>query len=265
MKYRLDAYRIIEKATRASLWTGSPEIKKKIEGTVDIGYLQTKANGLSKQISNFEATIVYIKESIIPQLDTKIEKITNQILANSSNSEENEFTQLCLDYANYIYTLADNKLTKDKKEIREKLEKAVNEVFQQMYHGNLQIKIDEKFVVSNSELEKSTGSKTVQNFAFVTGLITLIKDKLNSQQSDELEDADVPLETYPLVMDAPFSSTDNEHIENICKVLPKHIDQMILFVMAKDYTHASKALSEFVGKKYEITKDSEIEATVEER
>ena len=241
------------------------EIKKKIEGTVDIGYLQTKANGLSKQISNFEATIVYIKESIIPQLDTKIEKITNQILANSSNSEENEFTQLCLDYANYIYTLADNKLTKDKKEIREKLEKAVNEIFQQMYHGNLQIKIDEKFVVSNSELEKSTGSKTVQNFAFVTGLITLIKDKLNSQQSDELEDADVPLETYPLVMDAPFSSTDNEHIENICKVLPKHIDQMILFVMAKDYTHASKALSEFVGKKYEITKDSEIEATVEER
>ena len=96
-------------------------------------------------------------------------------------------------------------------------------------------------------------------------MITLIKDKLNSKQSDELEDSDVDLETYPLVMDAPFSSTDNEHIENICKVLPNYVDQMILFVMAKDYAHASNALSAYVGKKYEIVKDSEIDAVVEEK
>lgn len=241
------------------------EIKKKIAGTVDVGYLQTQSDKVSGQINKLEGIVEYIKTEAIPTLDKKIEKINQQIQSNSSHSEENEFTQLCLDYAQHIFDLANKKLTDDKKAIREKLEKAVNEIFQKMYHGNLEIKIDEKFNVSNSDLEKSTGSKTVQNFAFVTGLITLIKDKLNSKQSDELEDADVELETYPLVMDAPFSSTDNEHIENICKVLPNYVDQMILFVMAKDYAHASNALSAYVGKKYEIVKDSEIDAVVEEK
>ena len=241
------------------------DIKKKIDGTVDVGYLQTQSDKVSGQINKLEGIVEYIKTETIPALDKKIEKINQQIQSNSIHTEENEFTQLCLDYAQHIFDLANNKLTKDKKEIREKLEAAVNEIFQKMYHGNLQIKIDEKFVVSNSDLEKSTGSKTVQNFAFVTGLITLIKDKLNSKQSDELEDSDVDLETYPLVMDAPFSSTDNEHIENICKVLPNYVDQMILFVMAKDYAHASNALSAYVGKKYEIVKDSEIDAVVEEK
>ena len=198
-------------------------------------------------------------------MDKKIDKINQKIQSNSSHNEENQFTQLCLDYAQHIYNLADCRLKKDKTEIREKLENAVNEIFQKMYHGHLEIKIDEHFNVTNKDLERSTGSKTVQNFAFVTGLITLIKEKLNSKQSDELEDSEDELETYPLVMDAPFSSTDNEHIENICKVLPKYVDQMILFVMAKDYAHVSNALSEFVGKKYEIVKDSEIDAIVEEK
>ena len=241
------------------------EIKKKIAGTVDIGYLQTQSDKISGQIKKLEGSVEYIKNNIIPVLDKKIEKINQQIQSNSSHTEENEFTQLCLDYAQHIFDLANNKLTKDKKEIREKLEATVNEIFKKMYHGNLEIKIDDKFVVSNTDLEKSTGSKTVQNFAFVTGLITLIKDKLNSKQSDELEDSDVGLETYPLVMDAPFSSTDNEHIENICRVLPNYIDQMILFVMAKDYAHAENALSEYVGKKYDIIKKSEIDALVEEK
>lgn len=240
-------------------------IKKTIEGTVDIGYLQTKVNKLDGQIRGFEETIKYIRETLIPQLDTKIDGINKQILANSSHTEENAFTQLCLDYAQHIFDLAEKRVNNDKKELREKLEKAVNEIFKQMYHGNLEIKIDEKFNVSNSYLEKSTGSKTVQNFAFVTGLTSLIKERLNNKDKDELEDADSEIETYPLVMDAPFSSTDSEHIRNICKVLPKHVDQMILFVMAKDYDHASEALASFVGKKYEIIKDTEVDAVVEEK
>ena len=69
---------------------------------------------------------------------------------------------------------------------------------------------------------------------------------------------------YPLVIDAPFSNTDEEHIKKICDVLPTSCDQLIMCMINKDYKVAKDDLNDKIGRKYKIVKLSETEDRIEE-
>ena len=95
------------------------------------------------------------------------------------------------------------------------------------------------------------GLKAVKSFAFIASLVSMAKDRI-------LDDKDMQLgQVYPLVMDAPFSNVDEIHIDNICKILPKTANQVIMAVMQKDWEYASINLGQFVGQSYTITKDKD--------
>ena len=137
--------------------------------------------------------------------------------------------------------------------VRKQLQTRVNENFNKMYHGERSITIDEKYRVKYSDVttEESDGLKAVKSFAFIASLVSMAKDRI-------LDDADMQLgQVYPLVMDAPFSNVDEIHIDNICKILPKTANQVIMAVMQKDWEYAAVNLNQYVGKSYTITKDKD--------
>ena len=177
----------------------------------------------------------------------------------------NDLINRCLVYSDYIYQKLDDKISEKEAKIRELLQEEVNTLFGQMYHGNRDISIDSNFKVStrvneDETVDASTGIETVKNFAFVCGLLKLIKSNvLNNEFDDETSD-----ETYPLVMDAPFSNTDEEHIKGIARVLPENCNQIIIVIMEKDYEYAKEVLSDKVGGMYKIVKHTETYDTIEE-
>lgn len=135
--------------------------------------------------------------------------------------------------------------------VREQLQKRVNDNFARMYHGERSILIDEKYRVKYADVttEESDGLKAVKSFAFIAALVSMAKDKI-------LDDSEMKLgQVYPLVMDAPFSNVDEIHIDNICKILPKTANQVIMAVMQKDWEYAAKNLNQYVGISYSILKD----------
>lgn len=148
-------------------------------------------------------------------------------------------------------------------EVRESLEQRVNDMFNQMYHGTRRVvltpKYEVKLLTSISEKEMVTGESEglnrVKNFAFIAGLVSLAKEKIVSNAGEE--EFDLSSEPYPLVMDAPFSNTDETHIANISRVLPEASEQVVMFVMNKDWRYAEKVLNQRVGSKYELDKQSE--------
>lgn len=71
-------------------------------------------------------------------------------------------------------------------------------------------------------------------------------------------------EAYPLVMDAPFSNADETHIKNISAVLPEVANQIIMFVMEKDWQYAEPVMVERVGKYCKLKKCSESHTQIEE-
>jgi DNA sulfur modification protein DndD len=132
-----------------------------------------------------------------------------------------------------------------------------------MYHGKRRVVIDKKFnvelltVVSDREINtgKSEGLDRVKNFAFIGGLVALAKEKIVSQAGEH--EIDLASEPYPLVMDAPFSNADEEHTGNISRVLPEVAEQVIMFVMKKDFKIAEPVMRSRIGKQFTLTKHSE--------
>ena len=140
-------------------------------------------------------------------------------------------------------------------------------VFTDMYTGNRKIVINDNFQVStklenDSKVDTSKGLETVINFSFVAGLMKLIKERVLLNDDEFMQDKTD--DVYPLVMDAPFSNTDKQHITNICLNLPKYCNQIIIVVMEKDYNMACDQIISKVGKKYVINKISETKSQIEE-
>lgn len=189
--------------------------------------------GYAQNIKDCEALIEKYAKS-----DTKNQKIMRYIA-----------------YADEVYQWLQATYEKKESKVRTELQCRVNSNFAKMYHGERSIIIDDKYRVKYSDIttEESDGLKAVKSFAFISSLVSMAKDCI-------LDDDDMKLgQVYPLVMDAPFSNVDEIHIDNICQILPRTANQVIMAVMQKDWEFASRHLSQYVGKSYTITKDRDMD------
>lgn len=190
----------------------------------------------------------------------RYKKIYDSLMAVSSKNQQ---AMKLIKYAEIIKEWLEAAYNKKELEIRENLESKVNEIFERMYHGHRRVTIDAKYhfalitTISDKEIAsgESEGSNRVKNFAFIAGLVALAKDKITKGSSEN--EINLFSEPYPLVMDAPFSNADETHTANISKVLPEVAEQVIMFVMQKDWNYAEPEMNNRVGKKYHLNKISE--------
>ena len=244
-------------------------LKAKLEGRADVGEIQLQINNICRQIGQNESICDNLRDVELPKKNRVIEELNNKIDKITEQSTANDFIKRCIAYAENIYSYADTKFKSSKEEIRLKLQEKVNNIFKSMYHGNRLIKIDEDLkpctIIANEGEDKnvddSTGLRTVLNYSFVASLMTLAKQSI---VDEEVSDPGNVPSLYPLVMDAPFSNTDEQHIKNICHSLTEYCDQILMFVMNKDFRYASDSISGRIGKKYTIDKISETEARIYE-
>jgi DNA sulfur modification protein DndD len=132
-----------------------------------------------------------------------------------------------------------------------------------MYHGHRRVSFYTKYQVSllttidDKEIQtgESEGLNRVKNFAFISGLVSLAKDRIVSSTGEH--DFDLSSEPYPLVMDAPFSNADETHTSNISRILPEVAEQVIMFVMQKDWRYAEPVMASHVRRRYSLIKHSE--------
>lgn len=190
----------------------------------------------------------------------RYKKVYDSLIAVSGKNKE---TMLLIQYAEEILDWLSSTYKEKEAFIREELEAKVNNIFEQMYHGHRRVSIDQKYQVTllttieDKEVAagESEGSNRVKSFAFIAGLVALAKEKLIANAGGE--GFNLSSEPYPLVMDAPFSNADETHTANISKVLPEIAEQVIMFVMQKDWRYAEPVMAARVGKQYQLKKLSE--------
>ena len=187
-------------------------------------------------------------------------KVYDSLVAVSGKNKE---IMTLIEYAERIHDWLVETYSEKESTIRESLETKVNDIFERMYHGHRRVVIDQKYQVSllttiaDKEIAagESEGSNRVKNFAFISGLVALAKERIMTDSSEN--GFDLSSEPYPLVMDAPFSNADETHTANISKVLPEIAEQVIMFVMHKDWHYAEPVMAHRVGKQYQLNKVSE--------
>ena len=238
------------------------DISVQIKGKDNMKQYETELIDVKSRLRDLNAK----KERLIRDdatLKSEIErykKVYDSLIAVSVKNKE---TMLLIKYAEEILDWLSSTYKEKESFIREALETKVNNIFEQMYHGHRRVSIDQKYQVTllttieDKEVAagESEGSNRVKSFAFIAGLVALAKEKLIANAGEE--GFNLSSEPYPLVMDAPFSNADETHTANISKVLPEIAEQVIMFVMQKDWRYAEPVMATRVGKQYELKKLSE--------
>lgn len=207
---------------------------------------EQRAKEFDKRRESLLETIGSCKRDIF-NYEKALETLTKANQKNARISLNIDYAQAVLDWVSEAYYSREGI-------VRGRLEEKVNANFAMMYHGSRTVTIDDKYRVKYIDVttEESDGLKAVKSFAFVSGLVDLAKEALNSDSSKE---ANTNPQYYPLVMDAPFSNVDEIHIKNISAILSRSAEQVIIAVMQKDWEPAAEIMAPLVGKSYRIEKD----------
>ncbi len=198
----------------------------------------------------------------------QLETATHNFNRLKSNSEQARKYMEYYMYAEAVYNWVNAHYSQKEKEMRERLNRNVTELFNTMYAGQREIKIDEKYninlTVEGTVVDITGGLRVIQYFAYVGGLVKLAYEVMQEREKDADGNESIMGEQYPLVLDAAFSHADEKHTKNIANALASSCTQLIFAVMRKDWLHAQDGLIGRVGRMYELQKISETEAKIVE-
>lgn len=79
----------------------------------------------------------------------------------------------------------------------------------------------------------SEGEKIARNFAFIVSILELAKN-MKAKEKEEGEE-DVDTQSMPLVLDGPFSKLSTLNTSKVATVMPKAAEQVIIFLLDKDW------------------------------
>lgn len=210
-------------------------------------------------------------------IDKEINKKKNEISELVVVTENTKKNMLYKAYADKVYEDFSLSYNNKEKETRLALEKKINDIFSEIYDGNISIAVSDKYDIRVSsvnqmkiddDLEKNTAQSYAIIFAFITAIIAIAKEKAVDEKRMAEEDSFyIETDGYPLVMDAPLSAFDKARIKKICESMPAIAKQVIIFIKDTDGEVAEEHMASVIGAKYIIEKEggSNLYSTIERR
>ncbi len=225
------------------------DVIQRLSGRTDIGQVQKDINNLKTTIAHNEGIIESYKTQIA-KLENEIKAIDQKIDSYVDYSDENKKTLKMKKIAEEIFEYENSILEASRTETLQRLNDVVDEIFGEMYAHTRKIHIDQDYKVDIDLLDgvpdilkPSTGQATVKNLAFVTGLLKVMKEQVKNQDVN-----------YPLIMDAPFSTINEDIIQNVASHLGDYSNQVIIALMDKDYNIMKNHVANYTGITYRISR-----------
>lgn len=238
-------------------------IEKSLEGLDNVSAFQRKLMKYEAQIRNLnsEKDNLNNEKGALTLKQSNIEKARAELTLTDAKNRKIEIYK---NYATYIHETLSEIYKSSENEVRNRLEKYINEIFKYIYKGGLSLTVDEKYNIQvlidedsgyGHDIETSTAQSISVIFAFISGIIKMARE--NNRKSNA-ETISLDSEPYPLVMDAPLSAFDKTRIKSVCDELPRTAEQVIIFIKDTDGEIAEEHMSSMIGKKYELCKSSEL-------
>ena len=140
-----------------------------------------------------------------------------------------------------------DKLDKAATDYSKKLEENIQHLLNEMLTSKRKVSVSREFAVrvtdSFNDESKSEGQFAVVSFAYIGGILKMLKD-----------DDSLSTKEYPLILDGPFSKLDPDQRQNVVNMLPQFAPQVIVF--SKDDLHDVIA-TENIGRVWTIQSNDE--------
>lgn len=190
----------------------------------------------------------------IESLKNHINRLTNELSTMEAKNNENAKWKERVSVATEIYNRMRDSFEKREKQTFLELNSRIQENFGRMFNAkDKKIELDKFYNINMLyatdkgyaiERNLSEGEKVARNFAFITTIMEYAKEKH--------DEGDKNVDTLPIVLDGPFSKLGEENIQLVAKALPEIADQVIIFMLKKDWAYTK--LDEYVGASYYIEK-----------
>ncbi len=156
-----------------------------------------------------------------------------------------------------IVALIDAILDRQQREVRKHLSHEIDTAFRQMCRKDYWAELTEDYTlrvrkrvrVGDDEVRdvsKSTGENQITSLAFIGSLVKMAQEREQSRNSFVLGGG-----TFPVVMDSPFGSLDNEYRQGIAEWLPTVAPQVVVLTTGSQWQGVvDEALAPKVGREY---------------
>lgn len=159
---------------------------------------------------------IYLKQQM-----KEFDRLTKEIGEFEIISKKIEIMSAVAEYFN-------QKLSDASKNYSEKLQDNIQALLNEMLTSKRNVSVTQEFSVrvtdSFDDESKSEGQFAVVSFAYIGGILKMLKD-----------DKELKSKEYPLVLDGPFSKLDPDQRQNVVNMLPQFAPQVIVF--SKDDLH----------------------------
>lgn len=232
-------------------------LEKKMDRKANIAALRKQYNtAVSLCRSHEQKRNEYIahRDYAIKNRDSK----NQQLDVLSRQNAANESVNRAIAYAEAIYAMADRQLKKKQNGVFEQLNDIIAENFSRMFNdGEKYAKLEDDYRIhvyyhsvggskDYEEQNLSNGEATAINFVYIVSVLELARRKAAEEAGEGETDSGII--NLPLVLDGPFSTLSNENTSLVAKKLPEFAEQVIIFMLDKDW--ASSGLDDFVLPEY---------------
>jgi len=198
------------------------EIDSELSRLENIQQLVQERKELEKHITQLEEKMDQ-KNAKISELNTLVKSAEKKYREALKNNEANreitekiEFLETCRQEINKRYEEYRNYYHKQlESNIREMIDKMLSVKREIQLNDNYTLTVSDKF----GSTSLSAGQAAIISFAYIGGILNTLKN-LNVKYVSQ---------AYPLVLDAPLSHLDDDHIKNVFQHLPQFADQIIIF------------------------------------
>lgn len=235
-------------------------IEKQMDEQIDFGEIRGKIRyykGEEQRLSNQKGEL----KGRIETYKKQIERIEMDMKAQEAQSEENKKWRERVELAEDLYERMSKDFSEKEQKIFVELNQQIQNNFRRMFNAkDKKIELDKQYNIQmlyqtengyREEKNLSEGEKIARNFAFIVTIMEYSRKK----KAEKAGRDEVSSDTLPIVLDGPFSKLGDENIHLIAKVLPEVSEQVIIFMLRKDWEYTG--LDEYVGASYSIDKDAE--------
>ncbi|MEH1830556.1 MAG: AAA family ATPase [Nostoc sp.] len=254
---------------------------------------QTRINQLRQSISQIEADLDNIQERLrkdaneeISSLQKRLDEIESKIdeLNREQGANQQQIAQLTTEIEGFNKQIAKQKLNEDKQtlaqrrinatqdaierltevrnrqeqQFRLQLEKRVQEIFTEISVTPYIPRISEKYeltLVENTTgieapVAASTGENQILSLSFIASIIDKVREWSEKRKMMMIPDSS----TFPIVMDSPFGSLDENSRRHIAKTIPQLANQLIVLVTKTQWRgEVEVEMTDRIGREYVLT------------
>lgn len=152
----------------------------------------------------------------------RLKAVKNKYDQLTKDSESGKHVLRLMEIMEEVKRRLEYKLASESKNYSEKLQQCIQQLMDEMLTSKRKVSVTDEFSVrivdSFNDESKSEGQFAVISFAYIGGIMKMLKDEMRDNQKE-----------YPLVLDGPFSKLDEEQRQNVIDCLPTFAPQVILF------------------------------------